>query len=213
MKKTILLIAAVISLTSSAIAQDSDNDSRTKLNFGLKGGANYSNVYDAKGEEFRADPKFGLAAGAFVSIPLGKLFAIQPEILYSQKGFKATGIILGSTYKFTRTTNYIDVPLLFAVRPVKFISIVAGPQYSYLISQKDVFANASTSIAQEQEFENDNIRKNTLCLTGGIDINVGHFIYGARAGWDVQNNNGDGTVTTPRYKNVWYQATLGYRFF
>jgi hypothetical protein len=93
------------------------------------------------------------------------------------------------------------------VKPVPFLSIVAGPQYSYLISQKDVFANASTSIAQEQEFETDNIRKNTLCLTGGIDVNVNHFTFGARAGWDVQNNNGDGTVTTPRYKNVWYQAT------
>jgi len=210
MKKTILLIAAVVSFTSNIIAQD--DDSRTKPNFGLKGGVNYSNVYDEKGEAFQADPKFGLAAGAFVSIPLGKLFAIQPEILYSQKGFKATGVILGSTYKFTRTTNYIDVPILFAVRPVEFLSIVAGPQYSYLISKKDVFANASTSIAQEQEFENDNIRKNTFCITGGLDVNVGHFVYGARAGWDVQNNNGDGTVTTPRYKNVWYQATIGYRF-
>jgi len=210
MKKTILLIAAVVSFTSNIIAQD--DDSRAKPNFGLKGGVNYSNVYDEKGEAFQADPKFGLAAGAFVSIPLGKLFAIQPEILYSQKGFKATGVILGSTYKFTRTTNYIDVPILFAVRPVEFLSIVAGPQYSYLISKKDVFANASTSIAQEQEFENDNIRKNTFCITGGLDVNVGHFVYGARAGWDVQNNNGDGTVTTPRYKNVWYQATIGYRF-
>ncbi len=213
MKKTILLIAAVISLTGNAIAQDGDNDSRGRLMFGLKGGANYSNVYDEQGEAFRADPKVGAAVGAFASIPLGKFFGIQPEVLFSQKGFKATGVILGSTYKFTRTTNYIDVPLLFAVKPVPFLSIVAGPQYSYLISQKDVFANASTSIAQEQEFETDNIRKNTLCLTGGIDVNVNHFTFGARAGWDVQNNNGNGTVTTPRYKNVWYQATIGYRFF
>jgi hypothetical protein len=33
-----------------------------------------------------------------------------------------------------------------------------------------------------------------------------------RGSWDLKNNNGDGTSTTPRYKNVWYQATVGYRF-
>jgi len=211
MKKTILLIAAVVSLTNAAIAQDSDP--REKLIFGLKGGANYSNVYDEQGNAFRADPKLGLAAGAFVSIPLGKYFGVQPELLYSQKGFKATGVILGSTYKFTRTTNYVDVPLLFSVKPIEFVSIVAGPQYSYLVSQNDVFDNGSTSIEQEQEFKNENIRKNTLCFTGGLDVNLGHLSIGARAGWDIQNNNGNGTVTTPRYKNVWYQATIGYRFY
>jgi hypothetical protein len=52
MKKTILLIAAVISLTGSIIAQDGDNDSRGRLMFGLKGGANYSNVYDEQGRPF-----------------------------------------------------------------------------------------------------------------------------------------------------------------
>lgn len=147
-----------------------------------------------------------------MSIPIGTYFGIQPELLFSQKGFQATGRILGSTYKFTRTTSYIDVPLLFLIKPSEFISLVVGPQYSYLIKQTDVFANASTSIDQETEFENDNVRKNTLCFTGGVDINMKHIVLSGRAGWDIQNNNGDGTSTTPRYKNVWYQATIGYRF-
>ena len=30
---------------------------------------------------------------------------------------------------------------------------------------------------------------------------------------DIQNNNGDGTSTTPRYKNVWFQGTLGFKFY
>ena len=47
MKKTILLIAAVISLTGNAIAQDGDNDSRGRLMFGLKGGANRSLCFDS----------------------------------------------------------------------------------------------------------------------------------------------------------------------
>jgi hypothetical protein len=68
------------------------------------------------------------------------------------------------------------------------------------------------STAQMQEFENDNLRKNTLSLAGGIDINVRHSVIGLRAGWDITNNNGNGTSTTPRYKNTWLQATIGFRF-
>ncbi|MBK7668244.1 MAG: PorT family protein [Sphingobacteriaceae bacterium] len=213
MKKLILTIAAVTTLIAVSKAQDNETDFREKFTFGLKAGLNYSNVYDSQGEEFRADPKFGLAAGIFVAIPIGKYFGIQPEALISQKGFSATGRILGNTYKFTRTTTYLDVPLFFALKPSEFITILAGPQYSYLLKQSDVFANASTSIEQETEFVNDNIRKNIFGLAVGVDINLKHIVLGARAGWDVTNNNGDGTSTTPRYKNAWYQATIGYRLY
>lgn len=213
MKKIILIIAAITTMVNNSNAQKSSFDVREKLLFGVKAGANYSNVYDSRGEEFVANPKLGAVAGVFLAIPIGKYLGIQPEVLLSQKGFQATGRILGDTYNFTRTTTYLDVPVLFAFKPSEFFSLLAGPQYSYLLLQKDVFKNATTSIAQEQEFVNDNARKNILCITGGIDINIKHFVIGARAGWDILNNNGDGTSATPRYKNVWYQATLGYRFY
>lgn len=213
MKNILLIIATVFAMANISIAQENETDFREKLQFGAKIGANYSNVYDTKGEEFKADPKFGLAAGGFVAIPIGKYIGLQPEILFSQKGFQATGVILGSTYKITRTTSYIDIPLFFALKPSEFITVLAGPQFSYLIKQNDSFSSSPTSYDQEQEFKNDNIRKNTLCFVFGGDINLKHIVLGARAGWDVQNNTGDGTSTTPRYKNVWYQATVGYRFF
>jgi hypothetical protein len=54
-------------------------------------------VYDSQGEEFDADSKFGLAAGAFLQIPFGKYLGIQPEVLFSQKGFKRTGRMFGAS--------------------------------------------------------------------------------------------------------------------
>jgi hypothetical protein len=81
-----------------------------------------------------------------------------------------------------------------------------------LLTQKDVFTNSSTTIQQEQAFKNDNIRKNILCFVGGLDFNFNHLVLGARAGWDLRNNNGSDTSTTPRYKNAWLQATVGVRF-
>lgn len=216
MKSIITTISLAFILVLSGFSQESNDtlnlDFREHFIFGLKAGINYSNVYDAKGEEFRADAKFGLAGGLFVAIPIVKFLGVQPEVLFSQKGFKGTGRLFGTSYVLTRTTNYIDVPLYFAVKPSRFFTLLAGPQYSYLISQQNKFENAVTTIVQEQEFENDNIRKNTFCFSGGADIMLNHLVISGRAGWDILNNNGDGTSTTPRYKNAWYQLTAGYIF-
>ena len=80
------------------------------------------------------------------------------------------------------------------------------------MKQTDDFTGGSLSSTQEQEFENSNLRKNIFGLTGGADINIDHLVIGLRAGWDLKNNDGDGNSTTPRYKNMWYQATIGYKF-
>lgn len=209
MKKLLLSVALIGLALGNSYAQNT----RDEISFGLKVGANYSNVYDSQGEKFSAEGKYGLAAGAFLSLPLGKVIGIQPEVIYSEKGFKATGAFLGSNYSATRTTTYIDVPILLAIKPVSFLTILAGPQYSFLVKQENNFTSSLAVVDQQKIFDNDNIRKNTLGLTGGVDINLSNFVIGVRAGWDVQNNNGDGSSTTPRYKNAWYQATIGYRLF
>jgi len=212
MKKILLTCLVYFSYIGLSSAQDFDLDSDAKFTIGAKAGLNLSNVYDTKGDAFSADPKFGFAVGAFATIPFGNFLAFQPEVLISQKGFQGTGYLLGSTYSVTRTTTYLDFPLLFAMRPTQFLTFVMGPQYSYLFNQKDVFGSATTTIEQETAFKNDNIRKNTLCFTGGLDINLNKLVLSGRMGWDLLANNGSGGSQTPRYKNFWYQATIGYRF-
>lgn len=210
MRKIILLITAVAFLANYVVAQD--GDTRSQFQFGIKAGANFANVYDEQGEDFRADGKLGFAGGVFVSIPIGNVFGIQPEFLFSQKGFKAEGQLFGSNYGLTRTTNFIDVPLYLAIKPLSVVTILVGPQFSYLMQRKDEFNSALGTAEQVEEFKNDNIRKNILGAALGVDINVSQLVVGARAGWDLSTNNGDGTSQTPRYKNAWVQATLGYRF-
>ena len=139
MKKYFLIIATIIFIANIISGQDNSSDLRNSLRFGLKAGANFSNVYDSKDQEFNADFKVGFAAGAFLAIPIGKYIGFQPEILFSQKGYKESGTFLTIPYKFTHTTNYIDVPLLFAIKPSALITLLAGPDYSFLVKQKDVF--------------------------------------------------------------------------
>lgn len=207
MKKFIVL-AALVLLVVNISAQEKSTDSRTKLYFGAKVGANMSNVYDTQGGTFAYDPKVGFATGIFASIPVGRFLGIQPEILYSQKGYKTSG----TGYEMTHTSTFIDLPLLAVLKPIPYVTLLAGPQISFLVNQRDVFTSGNLTVDQQQQYQNNNLRKNTLCLTGGFDLNFYHLVIGGRAGWDLQNNNGDGTSTNPRYKNVWYQATIGFRF-
>lgn len=206
------LVIGIISLININAINAQNEDPRNKIDFGIKAGINLSNVWDSEGEEFRADHKIGYVGGIFLGIPLGKIFGIQPEILISQKGFKGSGTLLGQSYSFARTTTYIDVPLQLQIKPAQFVTIVVGPQFSYLLNQKDEYTFGSNSTEQEQAFDNDNIRKNILGFVAGADFYYENFVIAGRAGWDFQTNNGDGTSDTPRYKNQWLQLTLGYKF-
>jgi hypothetical protein len=215
MKKTIIIIATIVtSMGSISKAQDAaDIDARTKFAFGLKAGVNRSNVYDASGQNFIANPKMGFAGGVFLGIPIGKYFGVQPEVLFSQKGYKSTGTLLGFTYSDTRTTNYIDIPLQLQFKPFEILTILGGVQYSYLLHQNDVYTFGANSTAQDQAFKNDNVRKNIFGAVVGADLTIDHFVISAKACWDLQNNAGNGTSSTPRYKNVWLQATVGFRLY
>ena len=204
-------------LAVNGYAQDTETpapvaDPRTKIYFGVRAGANNSNVYDEKGEEFRPQPKYGFAGGLFASLPISKYLGMQPEVLLSQKGFYATGMSLGSEYNFKRTGTYLDVPIMLAVKPYRYFSILAGPQYSYLLKQHDVFVDEFMTSDQVSEFKNDDIRRNVLGATVGFDVAVRHVVVGARYSFDLQRNNGDGTSDTPRYKNAWVQGSVGLRF-
>jgi hypothetical protein len=210
MKKTLVIIGLTF-LTLGINLKAQSDDSREVFAFGLKAGVNYSNVWDEQGQDFRADAKTGFAGGVFAGIPIGKLFGIQPELLISQKGFKGSGTLLHTPYSFSRTTTFIDIPLLFQVKPAEFITFVVGPQISYLLHQKDVYTFGSNSSEQEKEFSNDNVRKNILGFSAGADINISNIVIAGRVAWDFQANNGDGTSQTPRYKNQWLQLAVGFK--
>jgi hypothetical protein len=215
MKNRINVLGALCALlftASLAHAQDEDEeDRRENIEFGAKAGVNISNVWDDRDEQFQADPKLGFAGGVFVGIPIGKFIGIQPEILISQKGFKGSGQLLGTPYSFTRTTLFLDVPLQLQLKPAKFLTFLVGPQFSYLINKKDKYSFGSNSTAQQEDFDNEDIRKNILGLLAGFDVMYENFVFSGRAALDLQTNRGDGTSTTPRYKNQWLQFTVGFK--
>ncbi len=206
------LITFIMLLNAPNLQCEENNDKKDNFYIGVKGGFNVSNVYDTEGENFTADPKLGLAVGGFMSIPLGEFIGVQPELIYSQRGYNRVGKVLGINYDLTHSKNYLYIPILFAIKPSELFTILAGPQYSYLVSQSNTFTSGGNVVTNQEDYENDNVRKNTLCITGGFDVHFDQILASARVGWDLLNNNGDGTDTDPRYKNSWYQISVGFRF-
>jgi hypothetical protein len=209
-KLTLVCLIAVVFNTVNA--QNTGSDQRAELAFGIKAGVNFSNLYDTRGEDFSDKSKIGFAGGIFLSIPIGTYLGFQPELLYSQKGYKGSGNLTLVEYEYTRNVDYLDVPLLLQLKPIPGLSILAGPHFSFLLHKGLSFDSGNLTVEQQTEIRNNNIRKNILGVTGGLDIDLNPVVISGRVGWDLQHNNGDGTSTDPRFKNVWLQATLGLKF-
>lgn len=214
LRSSLLLFAMAVSTTSFAqdgTSTSSSTDTREDLKFGVKAGINLSNVYDEEGEDFVADGKVGFAGGVFVSLPLGTYVGIQPELLYSQKGFKwESEGLLGEDYEFTRTTSYLDIPVHLQIKPTENLSILVGPQFSYLLSTKNELNGFSAE--EEEEINDENYKKGVFGLSAGIDFNVENFVISARAAWDLSKTDEDGDESSIRYKNQVIQFTVGYTF-
>ena len=210
-----LFIAPVFAIalfsTQSIVAQttttddSSSMDNREELSFGIKAGINYSNVYSESGDGYVADGKVGFAGGVFVSIPLNELIGVQPELLYSQKGFKTEGTFFDGQI----TSSYLDLPIHLQIKPTENISILAGPQFSYLLSTKYELNGFS---AIDEEDLDDNNNKATVGISAGVDFEVQNFLISARGSWDLSKVNKDNSTSDINYKNQLFQITLGYKF-
>lgn len=201
----LLSATAVAQTTTSTTNEPYNMDAREELKVGIKAGINYSNVYSESGDDYVADGKVGFAGGVFVSIPLNQLIGIQPELLYSQKGFKTEGTFFDGKV----TSNHLDLPVHLQIKPTENISLLVGPQLSYLLSTK--YEIDGLSLVDEEDLEDENNRA-TFGISAGVDFTVQNFLISARGSWDLSKFNKDNTTSDINYKNQLFQITLGYRF-
>ena len=132
MKKSAIFAAALLSAAAVSSAQAQE------VRIGLRAGANYSNLAGNINNQDTYNNKFGFLGGVIVNVPVTSdgFFSVQPEVLYSQKGFenKPTEYsvlgIPGTMQKREGSVNYnyLDVPVLLKVRASGLV-FEAGPQY------------------------------------------------------------------------------------
>lgn len=107
---------------------------------GVKSGLNAS-TYQGEGVP-NPGYRFGAAVGLFVRLPLGRHVALQPELLYEQRG-ASTNLAVDGPYGYLShfvvfrqqsrsRLRYLTLPVLARVQLGKAFA-VAGPQVSYLL--------------------------------------------------------------------------------
>ncbi|MEH0158057.1 porin family protein [Limibacter armeniacum] len=119
MKKLFFTLIAIVGLTSISLAQN--------VTFGVKAGANFSNITNLE-----MDTKIGFVAGGVASFQLSDAVAIQPEVLFSAQGAKTKeGDITAKT-----AFNYINIPVMAKFYLAEGFNLQVGPQLGILASAK-----------------------------------------------------------------------------
>ena len=120
MKK--LIFVSLTLLSSQCFSQGLMQGIMSRLSFGLKAGANYSNYTNAS---FNTDALIGFHAGALIDFKLIGNLSIREEFLFSTQGAKVKDNLFG---KEDVRVDYLTVPFLLHYRTNSGLYIEAGPQ-------------------------------------------------------------------------------------
>ncbi len=131
MNKPAVVFAAVVLLAAT---------SRAQVGIGLTGGVNLATAGGA--DRFPGTKNLtAYAAGAYLDIDVPFLLSVQPEILYSVKGYTTElsypSLGIPTTTKGTVKLNYLEVPVLFKYSlPVPLLkpNVFVGPSVGILLS-------------------------------------------------------------------------------
>ena len=173
----IALSLAAGSLSFKASAQTTQTAANDQTRFGIKAGANMTKIskYTFLDQDYSTDYKAGFQAGVYANLPLGGGFAFLPEITFTQKGFKLKETAGGNTGEINSKINYLDIPVLIGYRPSPEFTIFAGPQASFLLSQKtEVKANGSEVT---NSTDTDALRKSVAGGVIGLGYSISPNIY------------------------------------
>jgi hypothetical protein len=175
MKKFLISLAVLLAMAiaSTALAQSS---------FGLRVGANFPNihrVFPVDDVDFESLENPGFAAGLVAEIGITPIFAFQPELLFSQHGYRIEEEFMEETMKASIRYNYLQMPLLAKVRfgnNFSGFNINVGPHIGYGIGD----IKATVEMGDEKEDDEvtwDEAHTNRLDfgITGGIGVNFGNL--------------------------------------
>lgn len=180
MKKLFLSILVIFGLLTAFCVQQVN----AQADFGLRTGVNFSSYNDVI-DDVDQDTRTGLMLGAYLDISIPTIpFSIQPEVLYTQKGYEEGGATLKS--------DYLEVPVLakfsFAPGPIQ-PHIYLGPYAAFPINTEGPGGGVSVFV--------DDTQTDFGGIAGaGTDINAGvaNLNLGVRYGFGLVDafENGQG---------------------
>lgn len=194
-KKSIALAIILVIFTAAGSYAQS-------FHWGVKAG---TNLFKLSGRSFDGKVQAGLSAGFFAELNLNSQWGLQPELLFNQT-MANTSADFNAIYQGASFTsiqlNYVSLPILVAYKPVPELTLLLGPQYSYLVNQ-------TTGLLPQQPGK-DAFKKSDLDVVFGGQLNLGKFRIGARYSIGTMNINGINGSDTWKNKGG-FQFHLGYR--
>ncbi|WP_051359738.1 porin family protein [Adhaeribacter aquaticus] len=224
MKKIIFTLSLVL-LSLFAFQASAQN-----VRFGIKGGYNAAtwegdamksldNVIQLADGNVTTEVRSGFHGGMYIDLPIGTNFYIEPGVYYSQKGMRFQGRFSSERFDFlnlkatiTDKAEYIDVPLLGKLFVAEGLHFFAGPQMSFLVSNK---INTRASVVGfnliNKDFNYDSpFRKTDFGLVGGLGYRLNNGLNFS-VGYDHGLNRIDKGGHFNTYNRV-VKASIGFDF-
>ncbi len=114
-----------------------------RTDFGVKVGLNFASVIgsDVSG----LDGRTSFHAGGIARIGVSKLFAVQPEVVFSSQGYTGSQ----GSLKVTGKLDYINIPVLADFTIAKGLSLHGGPQLGISITDEVEIGGQTMPIGAE----------------------------------------------------------------
>ncbi|WP_026753582.1 porin family protein [Sediminibacter sp. Hel_I_10] len=211
--KTVFL--STVFLVFSIATSFGQADSKS-IDFGVKGGVNFSNI---GGDDFRdVDSRTSFNVGLVLEVPISDRFSFQPELLYSGQGFDIREIdqdnVFDTDDNIEYQLDYIQVPLLLKAYLVKGLSVEAGPQFGFKINEEYDFQPTADGGDIEIDDEDSSIKKfdTSVALGSSYKFDSGFFLS-ARYTFGLTDVFEDDSIfqNVDAKNNVW-QFGVGFMF-
>jgi Outer membrane protein beta-barrel domain len=182
MKKILLTLITIIAVNAAINAQ---------MRFGVKGGVNLASI-STSDKTVSTSSALGFHGGIVLDAPLSESISIQPNLLFSQKGFSLDASGISSKVTF----NYIEVPVNFLFNATDALTIGAGPFLGYALSASAKTTFNGQTQTTDVDFDNKSQRIDYgLNITAGYEVIEG-LVISANYSLGLANINKDATTSS-----------------
>ena len=201
-----------------------------QVTYGIRSGVNYATW---KGDDIQiiqdlvdktdgyvvTKGRTGMHIGGYVHIPISEVFAFEPGLEYSKKGYSLKGDFQIPVLKYLNInaraqvqSHYIDIPLLIRANVYKGLNVYAGPQVSYLVRST---LNAKLGVFGITLFNRgvgitERFNKIDMGLTGGVGYQFENGLN-VQAGYDYGLSTLDKNENYSAYNRV-VKVSVGFSF-
>ncbi len=197
MKKTFFI--AAMFLTAAAFGQYGSDSKPYEI--GVKGGVSLGYAINSFKDFKSKDMRMGAIAGLYGRYYFTDFFAIQPELLYVQKGGKQA--IDSKTSQITKL-DYMQLPLLLDFNIKKVVHFHVGPYAAYLLNAKQT--NTKRSLASKD------FKRFDYGISAGISGSYSIFEIGVRSDYGLANVGNKTNTNFNNKKNFELGAYVAVKF-